>query len=294
MVKKVQNNESDKAEKIEDNRLEVPTVLSLLEYDENVMSDVQKEILEEEIAELEPIKENQINVSGVYAYDLGDKVEVKIYIRNGLSKNVSLEYVPFVITNSKGETLAYQIFNLESLGELPPRSARPVKLYFEKKNVRVENIPMDDWKVGFDTRIDVKRRVRVEYENLPRDIEVEEKIVFDKFLKELPELNEGEFSVSTFSVGVQRNGNILVTLVMRNGTNKPIKLDKIPMTVKDANGTVVKSNLFELSDFEVSPLRARVCNFAFPTGLTLEQDVALENWSVEFKLSEVAAGPQNS
>lgn len=294
MVKKVQNNESDKAEKIEDNRLEVPTVLSLLEYDENVMSDVQKEILEEEIAELEPIKENQINVSGVYAYDLGDKVEVKIYIRNGLSKNVSLEYVPFVITNSKGETLAYQIFNLESLGELPPHSARPVKLYFEKKNVRVENIPMDDWKVGFDTRIDVKRRVRVEYENLPRDIEVEEKIVFDKFLKELPELNEGEFSVSTFSVGVQRNGNILVTLVMRNGTNKPIKLDKIPMTVKDANGTVVKSNLFELTDFEVSPLRARVCNFAFPTGLTLEQDVALENWSVEFKLSEVAAGPQNS
>ena len=127
-----------------------------------------------------------------------------------------------------------------------------------------------------------------------KDIEVEEKIVFDNFLKEVPELNEGDFSVSTFSIGVQKNGNILVTLVMRNGTNKPIKLDKIPMTVKDANGTVVKSNLFELNDFVVSPFRARVCNFAFPTGLTLEQDAALENWTVEFKLQEVAKGPENT
>jgi len=294
MVKKVQNNESDKVEKIEDDRLEVSTVLSLLEHDENVMSDVQKEILEEEIAELDPIKEDQINVSGIYAYNSGDKLEVKVYIRNGLSKSVRLEYVPFVISNFKGETLAYQIFNLESLGEIPSHSARPVKLYFEKKNVYVDTISMDDWNVGFDTRINVKRRVRAEYENLPKDINVEEKIIFDNFLKELPELNEGEFTVSTFSIGVQKNGNILITLVMRNGTNKPIKLDKIPMSVKDANGNVVKSNLFELNDFEVSPFRARVCNFAFPTGLSLEQDVALENWTVEFKLQEVAKGPENT
>jgi len=291
MVNKVQNNEPDK---VADDRLEVSTVLSLLDHDENVMSDVQKEILEDEISELEPIKADQINVSGIYTYDLGDKIEVKVYIRNGLSKNVNLEYVPFVILNSKEETLAYQIFNLQSLGEIPPLSARPVKLYFEKKNVYVDSIPMDDWHVAFDTKVSVKRRVRVEYENLPKDVEVDEKVVFDNFLKELPDLNEGEFSVSTFSVGVQKNGNILVTLVMRNGTNKPIQLDKIPMTVKDANGTVVKSNLFELSKFSVSPFRARICNFAFPTGLTLEDNVALENWSVEFKLNKTDEQPQNT
>jgi hypothetical protein len=294
MVKKVQNKESDKIEKIEDDRLEVSTVLSLLDYDENVMSDVQKEILEEEISELEPIKEGQLNVVGIYAYDLGDKFEVKVYIRNGLSSSVNLKYMPFIILNSKNKTLAYQIFNLESLGEIPSHGARPVKLYFQKKNVYVDSIPMDDWSVAFDTRVDIKKRVRVDYENLPKDIEVEEKVVFDNFLKELPELNEGEFSVSTFSIGVQKNGNILVTLVVRNGTNKQIKLDKIPMTVKDANGTVVKSNSFEMNDFSVNSHRARVCNFAFPTGLTLEQDVALENWTVEFKLQEVAKDPRNT
>lgn len=294
MVRQVQNKESRKVERIEDNRLEVSTVLSLLEHDDNVMSDVQKEILEEEISELEPIKEGQLNVSGIYAYDLGDKFEVKVYIRNGLLSSVNLEYMPFIILNSKDKTLAYQIFNLESLGEIPSHAARPVKLYFQKKNVYVDSIPMDDWHIAFDTRVDVKRRVRVDYENLPKDIEVEEKVVFDNFLKGLPELNEGEFSVSTFSIGVQKNGNILVTLVVRNGTSKQIKLDKIPMAIKDANGTVVKSNLFQLNDLSVNSHRARVCNFAFPTGLTLEKDVALENWTVEFKLQEVAKGPENT
>jgi len=294
MVKNVQNKKLNTVKKIEDDKLEVPTVLSLLDYDENVMSDVQKEILEEEISELEPIKEGQLNVFGIYAYDLGDKFEVKVYIRNGLSSSIKLGYMPFIILNSKNKTLAYQIFNLESLGEIPSHAARPVKLYFQKKNVYVDSIPMDDWYVAFDTRVDVKRRVKVEYENLPKDIGVEEKIVFDNFLKELPELNEGEFTVSTFSIGVQKNGNILVTLVIRNGTNKQISLDKIPMTVKDANGTVVKSNLFKLNDLSIGAHRARVCNFAFPTGLTLEEDVALNNWTVEYKLQKVAEGPGNT
>jgi len=286
MIKKVQNNELNKVEK--DEVLEVPTVLSLLEHDENVMSDVQKEILEEEIAELPSIQEGQLNVAGIYAYDLGEKIEVKAYIRNGLSNKVNFGYIPFFILNSKEETLAYQVFNLESLGDIPPHSARPVKLYFQKKNVNVNEIPIDDWKIAFDTKLQVARRVNTEYENLPRDIELEDKLVFDNFLKELPDLKEGEFSVSTFSVGVQKSGNILVTLVMRNGTNKPIKLDKIPLAVKDANGTVVKSQLFELNSFSVSPFKAKVCNFAFPINLKIEQDMALENWSVSFKLEKEA------
>jgi SLAP domain-containing protein len=293
MVKKVQNNELDKFEKIENDRLEVPTVLSLLEHDDNVMSDVQKEILEEEISELEPIKEDQLNLSGIYAYDLGDKIEVKAYIRNGLTKAVNFEYVPLVISNSKGETLAYQLFNLQSLGHIPAKSARPVKLYFEKKNVYVDSISIDDWSLAFDTKVEVARKIRVDYEDLPKDIGVEEKLVFDNFLKEIPELKEGDFNVSTFSMGVQKNGNILVTLVMRNGTDKAVKVDKIPMTVKDVNGIAVKSNLFELDSFIVNPFKARICNFAFPTGLKLQEDVELTDWNVEFELEKEAEQPRH-
>ena len=42
------------------------------------ISDVQKEYLEEELREvITSVKEGQINIAGIYAFDQGDEVEVK-------------------------------------------------------------------------------------------------------------------------------------------------------------------------------------------------------------------------
>lgn len=284
MAKKTQKGKKD-------NRGEyVSTVLSLLDEEENVVSDVQKEIYMDEIRDLPPIKKGELNVSGVYAYDLGDKVEVKVYIRNGLSTNLNLQKIPFLIVNSKGETLASQTFNLASLGKLPPRSARPVKLYFEKKNLKVDKIPQDDWKIVLNGEFNITSKVRPRYEGLPKGISVEDKLVFDKFLDGLPEMEEGEFSISTFSIGLQRNGNILVTTVMRNATNKPITINKMPMTVLDKNRRAVKSNNFIMKDFTVSPYRAKLCNFAFPTDVHPENDQSLDGWSVIYRQVRINGG----
>ena len=141
MVKNAEHNpqNSDKNEY-------VSTKLSLLEKDNVVISDVHKEILEDEINELPPIKEGELNISGVYIYDIGEKFEAKIYVRNGLSENLNLEDIPLVIKNSKDETLGVQTFNLRGLGKLPPHSVRPIKVYFEKDNVKVDKMP-EDWEI---------------------------------------------------------------------------------------------------------------------------------------------------
>lgn len=268
----------------------VSTVLSLLDEEENVISDVQKEIFEDEIKELPPIKEGQLNISGIYLYDAGDKLEVKVYIRNGLSYNLNLNTIPLVITNSKGDVLAAQKFNLSSIGTLPPYSARPLKLYFDKENVKVDKVPDDDWKIILEGELDVTSKVRPRYEGLPEDMDVKDKLVFDKFLGELSEMTAGEFSISTFSVGLQKNGNILVTAVMRNATDKPITIDKIPITVLDAKRRAVKSEKFTLNNFTVSPYRAKICNFAFPTNVHPEEDTSLSDWSVVYKLVNISGG----
>ncbi|WP_123052849.1 SLAP domain-containing protein [Clostridium sp. JN-1] len=291
MVKKVQKTKTSSAKR--DAKAEVPTVLSLVEHDQVVMSDVQKEILTDEIEKLPPIKEGELNVSGIYAYDLGDKLEVKAYIRNGYSRSIALKYIPFMLLNSKDEKLAYQMFNLEELGEIPSGAARPVKLYFEKKNVYVDKISLDDWKIAFDARLKVLKKVKVSYQDLPI-IDLNSRMVFESFLDELPDLNEGEFSISKFSIGIEKNGNIIVTVIMRNATAKPIKLEEMPVSVKDQNGNVVKSNLFQLNDFVVNPLKAKVCNFAFPTKIRLQENIALDDWDISFKLEELAKTPENA
>lgn len=287
MVKETENKEMQNKE---DNREYVPTVLSLLEFDENVMSDVQKEILEEELSEFQQIKEGEVNIAGVYVYDSGnneEKVEVKAYIRNGLAKSINLERIPLFISNSKNKILAYQVFNLSSLGTIPAHSARPVKLYFERKNVAADNIDSNDWKIAFDAKVNVERSIKVQYEDLPEEIDIEDKLVYDKFLNELPELKEGQFNVSTFSIGMQKEGNIIITLVMRNATDKPFGIGKLPVTLRDGNGVAILSEEFELSNFKVNPLKAKICNIMFPTSVKIEEDRALRDWSVSFNLEQI-------
>ncbi|MBV4419618.1 SLAP domain-containing protein [Clostridium tyrobutyricum] len=278
MVKKTEDNPK------KDNIEYVSTKLSLLDNDNVVISDVHKEILEDEIKELPPIKEGQLNVSGVYIYDQGDKYEVKIYVRNGISDNLNLEDIPLVIKNSKDEILASQQFDFRGLGQLPPHSVRPIKVYFDKKNVKVDSIPEDDWEIALNGTFKVTKKVRPIYEGLPENIEDNDRKVFEDFLSGLPELEEGQFSISTFSIGINTDGSILATCVMRNAAQKPIVIKKIPITLLNDKNQVVMSNKFELADFEISPYRARLCNFSFQTGVKPEKAQELKGWSIAYKL----------
>lgn len=274
------SNSSDNKEK------NIDVKLSLLEKDNVVMSNVQKEILEEELDELVPIKEGQINVAGIYVFDMGEEYEVKLYLRNGLAKEVNFEDVPFRIINSKGETLAYKIFDLRKLGNIPSYAARPWKLYFDKEDdLKVDKIDSDDWKIVFDSNIKALRNIEVEYENLPEGIDESSKKVYDEFLKELPDIKEGEVSFSTFSIGVSKEGTLLVTIVIRNASKKAVNIEKLPMSVKDEKDRLVVSEVFEIDDLKVMPLKAKVCNFAFKMNVTPESNIPLDSWKIEYQVS---------
>ncbi|MCJ8173677.1 SLAP domain-containing protein [Clostridium botulinum] len=258
--------------------------LSLLEKDQDVMSKVQKEILEEELDELVPIKEGEINVAGIYAYDLGDKYEVKAYLRNGIEKQINFEEIPFKIINSKGELLASQTFDLKSMGNIPSYCARPCVLYFDKKNVFVDKIPVDDWKLVFNNSLKAVRNLMVDIENLPEGIDAKSKKVYTDFLEGLSDLKEGEVSFSKFSIGINENGHLLVTIVVRNGCNKGINIEKLPMTIRDEKGNFVVSEVFELKDLKVSPMKAKVCNFAFPLQIKEKAVIPLDSWKIEYNI----------
>lgn len=258
--------------------------LSLLEKDQEVMSKVQKEILEEELDELVPIKEGEINVAGIYAYDLGDKYEVKAYLRNGIKKEINFEKIPFKIINSKGDVLASQIFDLEPMGNIASYCARPWILYFDKENVFVDKIPADDWKLVFDNSLRAVRNLTVDIENLPEGIDAESRKVYTDFLEDLPDLKEGEVSFSKFSIGINEEGYLLVTIVVRNGCNKGINIEELPMTIKDEQGNFVASEVFKLEDLKVSPMRAKVCNFAFPLQIKEKAVISLDSWKIEYNI----------
>ena len=264
----------------------IKTKLSLPENVDNIVSDVQKEILNDEVAQLSPIKENDINISTVYVFENKSDIEAKVYFRNGLSKKINFEYVPLVMVNSKDEIIAKKIFNLKEVGNLPPDSARPWKLFFDKSEVNMNKFSPEDCKVIFDTGLKAVKYAPI---TLDESSVGEKKYVsmFQDFMKTLPGVEKGSISISKFKIALQEQGKIIVTLIVRNGCNKSINIEKLPITIKDEKGNIVASGIFETTGLKVGPMKARVCNFTFNTNanIELEHSVILDNWNVVFSQS---------
>lgn len=272
-------------EKIDDSQKYIDVELYLDEDYQRKISDVQKEYLEEELREvITSVKEGQINIAGIYAFDQGDEVEVKAYLANGLSKNINFEDVPIYIINSKNEKLAYQIFDLSGEGDIPSGKAIPVKLNFKKENVFVDKIPQDDWKLVFGSN-DVKgvRYVNIELESIPEGIEESEIKVFQEFLESLPKLERGQGSISVFTITQYENGDLLMTLLVRNATDEAVTMTKMPITLKTEEGETILSGVFEIENFTVNPYKARVLSLIFKKEvINIEEDFDLSTCKIIF------------
>lgn len=260
--------------------------LYLNEDSKRKISDVQKEYLEEELKEVIPkVEEGKINIAGIYAFDQGDKVEVKAYLANGLNQKINFEDVPIYIINSKDEKLAYQVFDLSKEGDIPSGKGIPVKLNFDKENILVDKIPQDDWKVVFGGN-DVKgvRYVNIELESIPEGIEESEIKVFEEFLEALPKLERGQGSISVFTITQYENGDLLMTLLVRNATDEPVIMTKMPVTLKTAEGETILSGVFDIENFIVNPYKARVLSLIFKKEVVnIEEDFDLSTCKIIFE-----------
>lgn len=72
----------------------VNTEISIHPDMEGSISKFQRECLEEELESLPVIKEGEVDVNTDFFFDLGDRYEASIFIRNGLSRAVNLEKIP--------------------------------------------------------------------------------------------------------------------------------------------------------------------------------------------------------
>lgn len=259
--------------------------LSLAPEVQVVMSEVQRDYLEEEMAETIPqMEKGQINISGVYAYKDGDNLEVKFYVVNGLNQEINFEKVPLKIITSSGEEVAYQVFDLKEIGNIPPCSARPGKIYFNKGNVFVDEINNNDWKLVFDGNMQAVRHADIEFEKFPEDMTEKDKNAFNEFLKKISKVEKGQFAANVFTMLQYKNGDILLTLVFRNGADKEVGIEELPLTLEDENGDIVFSAVYTLEGFKVSPEKARILSVVVKKEILMKEEVDLTKAKLIFNL----------
>ncbi|AYF53401.1 SLAP domain-containing protein [Clostridium botulinum] len=252
---------------------------------EGSISKFQMQCLQDELKTLPSIKEGEVDVNTDFFFELEDKYEASIFIRNGLATGINLEKIPFIVLGKNDEELGRKVFNLREVGEIPPRSVRPWKIYFKKDELSIGKNDLKDLKIIFDSRLKAAGVVKVRYENLPGGIQGQERKKYEDFLENLPLLREGQVTMTAYDVHITEEGKIAVELVIRNGRHNGVDVQRVPLSVYDANHKLVVSGVFYLEDISISPISAKVYSFSFSKEEILREDFDLKNWTVEFMLN---------
>ncbi|MGH4139587.1 SLAP domain-containing protein [Clostridium sp.] len=255
--------------------------LYLNDEHEAAHADAKKEFYRDELESLPDMNEGDININTTYVFDLGDKVEVGVYFRNGLSKEINFDKLPLMILNSKDEVVANQIFELREVGNIPAYSAVPWKLYFDKKNIVVDIVALkDELRIVFNSNIKAYNSANIEFEDVPNDSQFKK---LHKYLNKMPPITSGDVSISLYKILKGDNGELKISIIVRNASTKKIKIEKIPVTIKNMdNDKIVAIGTCNTSDLEVNSLKAKFINLEFSAKQILETDFNVDNLSVHF------------
>lgn len=257
--------------------------LDLNEVDENVMSNVQKEYLKDELNELKVIHKNDVDVSPVYFNYNNGVLEVKVFIRNAFVQTVNFDKVPFVISDKDGNVIARKVFNLKEIGDIEPNTAKPYKFFFEDEYILKKDFDCESLKIIFDGKIKCFRGIETKIENLPEGINAAEYNKYDALLQKLSKLEENTVNMSAVELINADNGDIGITVIFRNGYKKDIDLNNVPITLYDKNNIVVASGVFKSTTFNVKALSASLYRLIFKADEITNDDYDISTWHVSFE-----------
>ena len=232
--------------------------------------------------ELEPLKPNQISLSGI-DIDLeptNGSWLVKAFFRSSLDQAITVGEIELLLLDEEGNTAASAEFDLNELGEIPARSARPWVFVFEKKDQLAEEIPATNWKLVFNVHSMMPHQLELAptwEEQLP----AEQKEALANIVKDLPKLKPREVNIAGFQIQAQDAGTIAASVFVRNGHSKQINIEKLPLELIDATGELVARGTFDLDPpLSVKANSTTPWTFIYPKELVKKEDPDFSRWTI--------------
>jgi accessory Sec system S-layer assembly protein len=231
--------------------------------------------------ELPPLKPNQISLAGIERRMENGKLIVSAFIRNSLSKNISLKETPILFIGPNDERLARKEFDLSKVGEIPAKSSRPWNFEFRSKDMLSDaEIPDEGWKLAFELKTSTEHKLELD-KSWEESLAESERVKLEDMVKRLEPPKKGEVNFLGIQARINKEGGLSVSMLIRNGNDKNINLQQLPLQVEDASGEVVASGGFKLGEFEVKANTSKPWTFIFPKGLVKKEDIDLSKWKVQ-------------
>ncbi|HEX5564000.1 MAG TPA: accessory Sec system S-layer assembly protein [Sporosarcina sp.] len=258
---------------------EVETTLSL--HPQWALSQEQEYVFRFLSNELEPLKPNQISLSGIDidVEQANGNWLVKAFFRSSLDQPITIGPVELLLLDENGEVIASQEFDLNELGELPARSARPWVFVFEKSNTFVEQPPKENWKLAFNVQSMAPHKLELD-KAWEEGLSAEQKDALAKVVEQLPKLKPREVNFAGFQVKQQDDKSISVSLFIRNGHSKQISVETLPLELLDATGDIVARGSFNLGPLEVKANTSKPWTFIYPKEMVQKDNPDFSKWII--------------
>jgi accessory Sec system S-layer assembly protein len=228
--------------------------------------------------ELSPLKPNQISLAGVDLKQDDNGATVTAFIRNSLNKAIQLQEMPLLLLGADGEKLARKEFDLSVVGEIPAMSSVPWLFKFGVGDLMIESeLPKTGWKLAFELKTQKKHSLDLA-ESWANSLPEQDKERLHQLVDGMAAPKPGEVNFMGLQAKKTDEGNLHVTMLIRNGSDKNIQLQQLPLEVSDASGEVIAKGGFALTDFEVRANTSKPWTFIFPSSLVLKDEIDLSVW----------------
>ncbi|MBB4823572.1 accessory Sec system S-layer assembly protein [Sporosarcina luteola] len=258
---------------------EVETALSL--HPQWSLSQEQEYVFRFLANELEPLKPNQISLSGIDidVEPANGSWLVKAFFRSSLDQAITVGSVELMLLDAEGKTLASQEFDLNELGDVPGRSARPWVFAFTKDNIFAEALPAENWKLAFNVQSMVPHKLEME-QAWEDGLSQEQKDALAKVVENMPKLKPREVNFAGFQVKKQEDGGIAASIFIRNGHSKQINIEKLPLELVDAAGDIVARGSFNLGPLSVKANTSKPWTFIYPKEMVQKEEPDFSRWTI--------------
>ncbi|MFB4166236.1 accessory Sec system S-layer assembly protein [Alteribacillus sp. JSM 102045] len=229
--------------------------------------------------ECPPLKPNQISLSGISLQEEKDgKYQVTAFIRNSLNKTIKLHETTLVLLDGNDKVLGRKTMDLSQAGEIPGKSSRPWNFTFTEADLFTNDLPAEGWKLAFQLKPSSRKHSLSLENSWEQSLAEKDKAKLQEMVENLTPPKPGEVNFMGLKAIRKENGDLHVTMLVRNGSNKNITLEQIPLQVEDASGQTVAKGGFTLDHFEVKANTSKPWTFIFPQELVSDEEIDLSTW----------------
>lgn len=231
--------------------------------------------------DLQPLKPNQLSLSAINIETdpRNGAWNVKAFFRSSLSQPIELGEIELFILDKEDNRVASQTFNFKELGVIPPESARPWVFNFNPTSIEVEEAPADGWKIAFNL-ISLRGHQLDLDDTWKTQLPKEQQESLANIVKDLPKLGKTEVNFTGLQAKLQEDNSLHTSIFIRNGNDKAINLEQLPLEIVDARGELVAKGSFKLDPIlTVQPNSTKPWTFIFPADLVTAEGMDLSRWT---------------